>query len=140
MKQLLLALLFAGLVPAQTTVTLTGPVNTRPGATVVLSVQLGGVTAPGPAGLQWTVIFPPSPWTATVTPGAAAQAASKDILVCTADNSTCVLIGYNVTSMDNGSVAQYTLTGTGACRNDQNGDGRCDLRDVFAVLLKALGK
>jgi hypothetical protein len=189
----------------QTTVTLTGPASSKPGMTVVLSLSLSGVTVPGPAGLQWAVQFPPDPWKATVTPGVAAVAGSKDILVCDSSNSQCVLVGMNVNTLGNGSVAQYTLNVpataaggkvtiglsgvmaagpdgvviptalgpayvlvvldkadlnadgvvdiqdvrmmaqevTGAstvCKDDQNGDGRCDIRDVFAVLLKALGR
>jgi hypothetical protein len=203
---LLLMLAFAVAAAAQTSVVfLAGPISTKPGMTVVLDVRTSGAM-PGPiAGLQWTIQFPPNNWVATVVPGVAANVAGKDVLVCSADNATCVLVGLNVATIGNGSVAQYTVTipataatgrvtigvsgvmaagptglevpttlgpayvlivldradldangvvdiadvrmmaqeavgGSAACLHDQNGDSVCNLRDVFAVLLKALAR
>jgi hypothetical protein len=110
MKLSILILLIAASAFAQasTTLTLTGPATVRPGSTVQLLLSANGATDTGAAGFQWTINFP-SGYTATATPGAAATAAGKTILACTADNSLCLLLGMNTTAIPGGAIANYAV-------------------------------
>lgn len=94
---------------AQSTLTLSGPANIRPGQNATVTLTL---TAPGakPAGLQWTATIPAAvggPGTAAI--GASATAAGKTLYRST-DGAVHLLVGLNANTMATGEVARYTLT------------------------------
>jgi hypothetical protein len=100
--------------------TLSIPANAPPGP---VTVGLTGLVAASPTGVS-----------IPVTAGAAYVLTigdKRDIDGSgTVDNADVLLMA---------TQAVQSSTNPAACVNDQNGDGKCDLIDVFAVLLKALG-
>lgn len=87
------------------TVSLSGPTTARPGSTVTVQVNNTGVNA---AAFQWTIS---NPFTSTtdITIGQAAIDAKKDILACTIDSKTCIIVGMNLNVIGNGPIANYTI-------------------------------
>lgn len=106
MKTLILLVVLAGLLPAQSTLTVTGPATTRPGQDVELLLTLEAPAAQ-PAGVQWSLDLPPNVQ-AVVVPGDSAVAAEKT-LHCTVAGTMCLLVGLNVTTLAPGVLAKYTL-------------------------------
>lgn len=98
---ILAAAIFPALLAAQSTLTLSGPANVRPGQSATLALTL---TAPvAPVGLQWTVAFPPALGTATVSSSVADKTLHSEA-------GKSLLIGLNTTPIAAGAVAQYALT------------------------------
>lgn len=90
------------------TLSLTGPTSARPGGTVPIVLTLTNSAAQQVVGIQWSILYPAGGYSATVTPGAILTTASKGTQ-CTTDNSFCLVVGQNVTLINNGAVANYAL-------------------------------
>lgn len=86
--------------------TLTGPATAKPGSTVIMTLSAAGGTDTGSAAVQWHVGLPAG-YTATAALGAADSA--NKTLTCTADASTCIAAGLNISVIPNGAVAVYTI-------------------------------
>lgn len=194
---------------AQITATLTGPASAAPGATINLTIGTAGNTQLGPVGVQWLLALPSGYTITSVTPGAQAITAQKQVQ-CQSGNLNCMAIGgapmnrfliapgelaklalaipanatagprtvtftrlaaadlstaaampissgpvYSVnvvipsagpTDIDGNGVvdindvsAMIAQFKSGTCANDPRVDGTCDMFDVLAVILKALG-
>ena len=86
--------------------------STSPGGTVSLNLSLTSPSGYQPAGLQWTLTYPPSNITnITAADGTAATAANKAIFCAGGAGSyTCLLTGLNPDIVQNGVVAVLTMT------------------------------
>ena len=85
--------------------------TTNSGGTVVLSLSLAASTTL-PAGLQWTLAYPPSQVSSIAgLAGTSATAASKNLSCSTASGLlTCLLEGTNTNTMASGVVATFQVT------------------------------
>ena len=101
---LVLLLVGAPSVFSQTTFSLVGPVNARPGTTVSLSVCIKGGS---PAGIQWTLGYPAN-YTGTAVAGTEAIAAGKT-LACGTLSEVCLVYGINANLIADGAVATYSI-------------------------------
>jgi hypothetical protein len=111
MRSLTRSLLFfalPALLAAQSTLTITGPVNSKPGRTVAVSLNLTSTTANPVVGIQWDTALLAG-WTATVVNGPVSVTAAKD-LTCTPTNLVCIVDGLNQNVIANGVVAAYTVS------------------------------
>lgn len=96
---------------AQVIVSMTTPGSVTPGKNFIITI-----TAVSPAngadtgisGLEWTLTLPPGGYTAVATVGPAAAQVAKT-LSCTADFTTCLVIGMNQTNIPPGVVATYAV-------------------------------
>src|SRR4051794_28852737 len=85
--------------------------STTPGGSVALELTLASAQGSAPAGLQWTLTYPPETAGVQMTAGPAATAAGKS-LTCDAGSGTytCILTGVNQTMIADGVVAVATVT------------------------------
>ncbi len=107
----LAALIACDRLPAQTTSLNVSSATAGPGATVVLSLALSGAGT-SPAGLEWTLTYPPNQISAiTAVAGTAATTAGKVLSCATgAGYYTCLLTGLNVNTIAPGVVANFQVT------------------------------
>lgn len=98
---ILAAALFPALLTAQSTLTLSGPANVRPGQVAALALTL---TAPvAPVGVQWTIAIPPALGAAVVSSSVADKTLHSEA-------GKSLLVGMNATPIAIGEVAKYSIT------------------------------
>jgi len=86
--------------------------STSPGGTVSLNLSLTSPTGSQPAGVEWTLTYPPSNVVAiATTAGAAANTAEKSMFCAgTPGSYTCLLTGLNPNIIQNGAIAVVNVT------------------------------
>ncbi|HTA45567.1 MAG TPA: choice-of-anchor D domain-containing protein [Bryobacteraceae bacterium] len=96
---------------AQTTSLGLSSATAVPGGSLNLGLAIA-VSGTAPAGIEWTLTFPPSQISAiSVTPGPAAIAAAKAISCASVSGSyTCLLAGLNINTLSSGIAANVRIT------------------------------
>ena len=86
--------------------------STSPGGTVSLNLSLTSTAGSQPAGVEWTLTYPPSNIVGIVaTAGAAATSADKSIFCAGSPGSyTCLLTALNTNIIQNGVIAVVNVT------------------------------
>src|SRR5271163_1089749 len=80
------------------------------GGTTTVNLSYSGTTAP--AGLQWTMTYPPSAFSAVNVAAGPVLASAGKSLYCggTSGTYTCVAVGMNTNTIANGIVATANVT------------------------------
>jgi len=101
----------SGLAMAQQVALSLGSGSAIPGRSVSLNLSLTTSGGAQPTALQWIIAYPASAVSSvSVTPGAAATAASKNVTCSSRTGSTiCVVFGENDSALSNGVLATATL-------------------------------
>ena len=110
-RGLLFFALLIGRLHAQSGSLILAPASATPGAVVAVNLSLISSTT-SPAGLQWTLNYPPSSITAVyATEGPAAISSGKSLSCASGAGSyTCLATGINSNTIPNGVVAVFSLT------------------------------
>src|ERR1017187_9018412 len=110
-RGLLFFALLIGRLHAQSGSLILAPACATPGAVVAVNLSLTSSTT-SPAGLQWTLNYPPSSITAVyATEGPAAISSGKSLSSASGAGSyTCLATGINSNTIPNGVVAVFSLT------------------------------